>query len=97
MSDETSELQILHARWQAAREVTKVLHESWAGLLQSQRLFLQSASLAGIKSTESNKHYKLLVAASQKEYAEAFKQMCMLADEYMALKLSTHEPHTKGK
>jgi len=66
-------------------------------LLRSKRLFLQSAASAGIKSAEASKHYDVLVRAAQEEHAEAFKQMCTLADEYMALKLGTPKPRKVSK
>ena len=97
MSSERNDVQALHARWQEAREVAAVLHESWAGLLRGKRLFLQSASSAGIKTAEANKHYAVLVRAAQKEYTEAFKDMCTLADEYMAAKLGTSKPRKGAK
>jgi len=97
MSSKAHELQELYARWQEAREVAVLLQESWGGLLRGKRRFLQSASSAGIRSAEASKHYDLLVQAAQEEHAKAFKQMCTLADEYMALKLGAQKPRKVTK
>ena len=82
---------------QEAREVAAVLHDSWAALIRGKRLFLKSASLAGIKSAQANQQYKVLVEEAQKEYIAAFTRMCELSDEYTALKLGVSRPPKKAK
>ena len=91
------DLRAAHERWQEAREVAAVLHESWASLIRGKRLFLQSAVLAGIKTAQANQHYKELLDAAQKEYIDAFTRMCELSDEYTALKLGVAPPPKKKR
>jgi hypothetical protein len=89
MGNKKDKLKEVYDLWQETREITQILQESWASLIRSQRLILESASLAGISAKQANKMYKLQVESAQKEYSTAFKLMCELSDEYITLKLKS--------
>lgn len=91
MGNKKSELKEVYDLWRETRDVTTLLHESWASLIRSKRIFLESALLAGIPAKQSNKMYELQFKAAQKEYTDAFKLTCELSDEYITLRLKSEQ------
>jgi len=87
MSVTTEELSQMHTLWNDAREVSLVLHETWASLIRGKRLFMESAVTVGIQGVTAERLHRELVESAQREYAEAFKRMCELSDEYTTAKL----------
>jgi len=88
MSATEDEIRQLYQMWQEAKEVSLVLQQSWAALVQGRRLFMASAIKAEIPVPAAEKLYAELVDAAHKEHADAFKRMCELADEHTAAKLA---------
>lgn len=97
MGSKKKEIQEAYERRQEAREVSAVLHETWAALIRGKRLFLESALRSGIKIPQATQLHNELVASAQKEYTEAFTEMCELSDEYTALKLGISPPPKKAR
>jgi hypothetical protein len=97
MANKKKEIQEAYERWQEAREVSALLHETWAALIRGKRVFLESALHAGIKTSQATQVHTEMVAAAQKEYTAAFTDMCELSDEYTALKLGVSPPPKKAR
>lgn len=91
------EIQEAYERWQEAREVSAVLHETWGSLIRGKRLFLESALCAGIKTAQATQLHDEMIASAKEEYTKAFTDMCELSDEYTALKLGVSPPSKKAK
>lgn len=97
MVTKKKDIQVAYERWQEAREVSALLHETWASLIRGKRVFLESALLVGIKSNKATEMHNEMVAAAQKEYTKAFTDMCELSDEYTALKLGVSPPPKRAR
>lgn len=91
------ELRTIYAQWQEAREVTEVLRETCAAMIRGKRLYLQAASLVGVKSQQANTLHSELVVAAQKEYFDAFTRECELSDTYTALKIGIPVPPNRTR
>jgi hypothetical protein len=95
MAAKKKEVQEAYERWQEAREVSAVLHETWASLIRGKRLFLESALRAGVKTDKATQLHREMVDSAKEEYTKAFTDMCELSDEYTALKLGVFPPPKK--
>lgn len=84
-----------YERWQEAREVTLILHETWAATIRSKKNIVTSAMQAGVKPAVADKIYLDALANAQQEYIQAFTRMCELSDEYTALTLNVPAPKKK--
>lgn len=90
-------MQETYERWQEAREVSALLHETWASLIRGKRIFLESALRSGIKISQATQLHDEIVTSAKEEYTKAFTDMCELSDEYTALKLGVSLPPKEAR